>query len=60
MVTTRQREKEQLRVRIDDLMATLHWIEMVRPKLYYKLLPHLQAMRQELKPSWKRWFKNDR
>ena len=53
----RDEEKVKLRVRIDDLIMEMHMLKMVKPKLYYKLLPHLEAMKKELIPYWKRWFK---
>ena len=47
-------EKEELRIRIDDLIMTIAHIKCVKPKLYYKVLPHLQEIKKILKPFWSR------
>ena len=51
------KEKEEIRIRIDDLEMSLAQLGMIKPKLYYRLLPHWQGMRKELNPFWKKWFK---
>jgi len=56
-LTIRDQQKATLITRIDDLVFELQKSAMIKPKLYYKLLPHLTAMRSELRPFYRRWLK---
>ena len=43
------KDKAELNLRIFDLEMSLQRMDLIKPKLYYKLLPHLREMKILLK-----------